>query len=85
MQVIVAALLIAATYRPLPAWSPVSGWHMSIDWRVPTIRSTQRFLLFAGPICFVLLTKVLMYSKTLEAAEIAALAIEKSCIRQDAF
>ena len=63
MQTIVATLLVAAVYRPLPKWSPIHGWELRINWRVPSLAAISRFLLFAGPICFVLLTKVVMYSE----------------------
>lgn len=62
-QVVVAVLLVLAVYKPLPKWSPIAGWELKIDWRLPSFKSTKRFLIFAGPICFVLLTKVLMYSE----------------------
>ena len=63
-QVVVAVLLVLAVYKPLPKWSPIAGWELKIDWRLPSFKSTKRFLIFAGPICFVLLTKVLMYSES---------------------
>lgn len=63
-QVVVAVLLVLAVYKPLPKWSPIAGWELKIDWRLPSLKSTKRFLIFAGPICFVLLTKVLMYSES---------------------
>ena len=63
VQTIVATLLVAAVYRPLPKWSPIHGWELRINWRVPSLAAISRFLLFAGPICFVLLTKVVMYSE----------------------
>ena len=63
MQTIVATLLVAAVYQPLPKWSPIHGWELRINWRVPSLAAISRFLLFAGPICFVLLTKVVMYSE----------------------
>jgi len=56
-------LLIWSVHKPLPAWSPISHWQLQIKWRIPGLRATIRFLKFAGPICFVLLTKVLIYSE----------------------
>lgn len=62
-QVAVSVLLIWSVYKPLPSWSPISHWKLHIKWRLPTLRAAVRFLTFAGPICFVLLTKVLIYNR----------------------
>ena len=61
MQILTTGVLVAAMYRPLRRRSLFPGWRVDVRWRLPSPRATLVFIGYAGPICGVLLTKVLIY------------------------
>jgi hypothetical protein len=63
LQIVTAGILIRALCLPLREGSLGAGWRLRVKWRLPTPASALRFLQYAGPICGVLVAKVLTYSE----------------------
>ena len=61
MQIVTAVSLVAALYRPLRRRSLFPGWKVDVRWRLPSPQAVFTFVGYAGPICGVLFTKVLIY------------------------
>ena len=61
MQVLTAAVLLAAIRRPLPARSLVGGWVVPVRAQIPSPSAAAHFLIYAGPIGGVLAIKTLVY------------------------
>ena len=61
MQVVTAGVLVRALYRPLSRRSLYPGWQPAVAWRLPTLQGALNFVAYAGPICGVLITKVIIY------------------------
>ena len=57
MQVVTAVLLLQAMKQPLRESSVSPGLVPDVRWRIPAPDALLRFLLYAGPICGVLITK----------------------------
>ncbi len=57
LQVVTAVLLLQAIKRPLRKSSVSPGLVPNVRWRIPNAQALVRFLLYAGPICGVLVTK----------------------------
>ena len=61
VQILTTTVLVAAMYRPLRRRSLFPGWQVDVRWRLPSLKAALVFVGYAGPICGVLLTKVLIY------------------------
>ncbi len=56
-----AGVLIRALYRPLSRRSLFPTWRPAVTWRLPTLQGALNFVAYAGPICGVLICKVIIY------------------------
>ena len=54
-------MLVRALYRPLTRRSLFPGWRPAVTWRLPTLQGALNFVAYAGPICGVLICKVVIY------------------------
>lgn len=63
VQVVTAGGLIWALYRPLSRRSLFPKWQPAVAWRLPTLQGAFNFVAYAGPICGVLITKVIVYGE----------------------
>jgi hypothetical protein len=63
VQVVTAGVLIWALYRPLSRRSLFPKWRPAVAWRMPTLQGAFNFVAYAGPICGVLITKVIVYGE----------------------
>ena len=61
VQVVTAGVLIRALYKPLSRRSLLPKWQPDVAWRMPTLQGALNFVAYAGPICGVLITKVIVY------------------------
>lgn len=61
VQVVTAGVLIWSLYRRLSKRSLFPGWKPALTWRLPSLQGAFNFVAYAGPICGVLLTKVVVY------------------------
>ena len=64
MQIVTAGVLIRALYRPLSRRSLFPTWRPAVTWRLPTLQGALNFVAYAGPICGVLICKVIIYGTT---------------------
>ena len=58
---VTAGLLVCALYRPLRSRALFPGWKADVRWRLPQLQGALNFVAYAGPICGVLITKVIIY------------------------
>lgn len=72
MQIVTAVSLVAALYRPLRRGSLFPGWKVDVRWRLPSPQAVFTFVGYAGPICGVLFTKVLIYGARLPSMSLQA-------------
>ncbi len=63
VQIVTAGVLIWALYRPLSRRSLFPRWQPAVAWRLPTLQGAFNFVAYAGPICGVLITKVIVYGE----------------------
>lgn len=61
LQVVTAVLLLRAIKQPLRKSSTSPGLVPDVQWRIPSPTALLRFLIYAGPICGVLVTKTVCY------------------------
>ena len=61
VQVVTAGVLVRALYRPLSRRSLFPTWRPAVTWRLPTLQGALNFVAYAGPICGVLICKVIIY------------------------
>ena len=61
VQAVTAGVLVWALYRPLSRRSLFPRWQPDVAWRLPTLQGAFNFVAYAGPICGVLITKVVVY------------------------
>ena len=60
-QAVTAGMLVWALYRPLSRRSLFPRWQPDVAWRLPSLQGAFNFVAYAGPICGVLITKVIVY------------------------
>ena len=61
VQAVTAGVLVWALYRPLSRRSLFPRWQPDVAWRLPSLQGAFNFVAYAGPICGVLITKVIVY------------------------